>query len=249
MINIRITNIKFQVSGFDAAMGRWVAVSGADALGFPAGDGILARMAQASTRLRLQLRGLAREPERLLVELEVLAASCAPSSSEFTVAVSIPRLTWSVLNSGFALPPSPGGALEEPFGDFSFFGVHLGVWQGAGQGLAVGARAESVGVDFYNMSTLSLVPLVVPEDNHMHVCVRMVDDPRPRAVALRTSLERCGKMCVAEEQAPASSDSVSSRLPPQLNRLPADKLVKVHEALGTLKEAGLTDVKDDPQGR
>ena len=35
MINIRITNIKFQVSGFDAAMGRWVAVSGADALGFP----------------------------------------------------------------------------------------------------------------------------------------------------------------------------------------------------------------------
>lgn len=47
-----------------------------------------------------------------------------------------------------------------------------------------------------------------------------------------------------EEQAPPSSDSVSSRLPPQLNRLPADKLVKVHEALGTLKEAGLTDVKD-----
>ncbi|CAE7033179.1 unnamed protein product, partial [Symbiodinium sp. CCMP2592] len=109
-----------------------------------------------------------REPERLLVELEVLAASCAPSSSEFTVAVSIPRLTWSA----------------------------------------------------------------APSDLFVSV---PVEGDQPAAMVNAEE---------AEEQAPASSDSVSSRLPPQLNRLPADKLVKVHEALGTLKEAGLTDVKD-----
>ncbi|CAE7456763.1 unnamed protein product, partial [Symbiodinium pilosum] len=43
---------------------------------------------------------------------------------------------------------------------------------------------------------------------------------------------------------PVRSESASSRLPPQLNRLPVDKLTKVHEALEELKAAGLTDVKD-----
>ncbi|CAE7223492.1 unnamed protein product [Symbiodinium natans] len=158
-------SLDYEVSSFDASLGRWVAVSGAQATGFESGDAVLARMAQASTRLRVQLLGLTRDPDRLLVELEVPTASLAPLPSELSVAISIPRLTWSVLNSGYALPPVQGPSSEEPFGDFSFYGVHIGVWQGSGQGLAVGARAESVGVEFYDMSTLSLVPLVLPEDS------------------------------------------------------------------------------------
>ena len=95
---------------------------------------------------------------------------------------------------------------QEMFGDISFLGVHIGVWQGcqgdvpslyvilwkalvsgaaallcvADVGMAIGARAQAVGAELYDMrwpqcdlrtklrsglrATLSLVPIVVPEE-------------------------------------------------------------------------------------
>ncbi|CAE7297327.1 unnamed protein product [Symbiodinium natans] len=48
----------------------------------------------------------------------------------------------------------------------------------------------------------------------------------------------------AEEVPSGPSGSSESRLPLQLSRLPADKLLKVHQALMELQEAGLSEVPD-----
>eukprot|EP00931_Biecheleriopsis_adriatica_P049869 TRINITY_DN28854_c0_g1_i1.p1 TRINITY_DN28854_c0_g1~~TRINITY_DN28854_c0_g1_i1.p1 ORF type:complete len:4156 (-),score=835.37 TRINITY_DN28854_c0_g1_i1:47-12514(-) len=190
----------YEVDAWDDALGRFIPVFGPQATGYELGDKVLASMAQTSCLLRLRLPALVREFHglserlsfggRLLVELEV---ACNNSeATQLSVAVNVPRLTWSVLNSGSALPAAASSApqLEEPFGDFSFFGVRIGVWQGSAEGMAIGATSERVGVDMYDMSNLSLVQLVVPEENHVEVAVRFAENERPTAVPLRTCLER-----------------------------------------------------------
>eukprot|EP00434_Breviolum_minutum_P009252 symbB.v1.2.008153.t1/scaffold510.1/size193565/3 len=258
-------SIEYEVGAWDDAAGDFVPVLGEDAEGFELGDAMLERMAQSSHLLRVKLRRDALEgPCNFLLELEAVCSN-AP---ELSVTVSTSRLTWSVFNSGvfLAAPFSNAPTLEETFGDISFYGVHVGVWQG-GQGMAIQAKSQCVGVDFYDMSSLSLIPLVVPEENFIHFAMRMSSVERPEHVALRTRYERKNTieagmqwrtpvamlvtptchvtiMVNAETEARPDSPGGGSRLPLQLGRLPGERLERVHQAMEELKDAGLEELRD-----
>ncbi|CAE8610145.1 unnamed protein product [Polarella glacialis] len=184
----------YEVDAWDDALGCFTAVSGSRAIGYEQGDAMLASMAQASRLLSVQLPALSmKKCGWLLVELEIQRD---PSSSQLSIAISTPRLTWAVLNSGTQLVPTASTAVpkvEEPFGDFSFHGVRIGYWQDSGQGMAIGVTSKKFGAELYDMSTLSLVQLAAPEENHVEVAVRWAEPEWPSAVELRAAPERRGQ--------------------------------------------------------
>ena len=181
----------FQAEAWDDAQRAFVDVTGASA-----------EEAVHSSLVALRLRELCLS---LLVQVTVpKRAAVAAAPSELAVSWSTPRLTWCVLHSSVCcgtapLTPLTHGvpAVEDSFGDFSFLSTRFALWKGSGEGMALGLSSEKVGIDLYEMPTLSLRQVVAPEENSLAFRYRSRYASAPTAAPLRVLLRHEGTRLAA----------------------------------------------------
>ena len=76
------------------------------------------------------------------------------------------------------------------------------------------------------------------------VCAMGGGRPQATAQAILRSFHVPGASRKAKGEMTGVTPGATEKLPPGLSRLPADKLVKVHQALVELEQAGLSEVPD-----
>lgn len=133
---------------------------------------------------------------------DAASASGVPQGGAFSslvVRVSTPRLTFSVMHSSVccasaplvaAAPSIP--AAEEPFGDITLFSFQFGMWTSQ-EGMAISFSSSRVAIDLYDMSTFSLAPIMLPEENEFGMVLAMASVAQPCCIPLASAQQRNGQ--------------------------------------------------------
>eukprot|EP00929_Paragymnodinium_shiwhaense_P077342 TRINITY_DN39826_c0_g1_i1.p1 TRINITY_DN39826_c0_g1~~TRINITY_DN39826_c0_g1_i1.p1 ORF type:complete len:2427 (-),score=400.99 TRINITY_DN39826_c0_g1_i1:450-7001(-) len=135
---------------------------------------------------------------RLVVEIDESPTGMVESqASEFLLTIRVPRLTWCIGHSqacsGSAklqgqFPSAP--SLEEAFGDLVLTGFGFSMWSAHGQGSVMVIKTDTIGLDLYDMSTLSLSSTILPETSSATVAIQKLWTLEPTALPLAGLAER-----------------------------------------------------------